>query len=241
MIRQTMTGEDYFLTVISRARPERVPEMSKLVGAATWIVTPEDVWRYQEQGVQVESTNGLSEARNLALEMAFRRRMPCVQLDDDLKGAKFAYEGKGVPTEPSRCIDLLVERCVESDLMLAGGQPTNNPYFARGGTKLFILGSAICVKPSEPRFDTKLWLKEDYDFTCQHIALYGGALRVESLIFDFQHYTNAGGAVDNRNERVEQKMIEYLTKKWPGWIHPHPTRANEVLLRLPNSRRAVLS
>lgn len=241
MVRKTPVGTEYFLTIISRARPDRVEPMSKMVGAATWVVTPEDYWDYRQQAVEAYFTNGLSEARNLALEMAFDRGLPCVQLDDDLKGAKFAYSQKGVPTEPSRAIDALVERSAESDLKLTGGQPTNNPYFARGGTKLFILGSAMCIKPSSPRFDTNLWLKEDYDFTCQHIEEYGGALRVENLIFDFAHYTNSGGAVDSRSAKVEQRMISYLLQKWPGWIHKHPTRENEVLIRLPNSRRTVLS
>lgn len=242
MLRETSVGTEYFLTIISRARPDRVAPMSKMVGAATWIVTPEDYWQYKEAGAgAVEMTKGLSEARNLALELAFKQGYPCVQLDDDLKGAKFAYEGKGAPTEPYMAVEYLVERCLQTDLPLAGGQPTNNPYFARGGTKLFILGSAICVKPSSPRFDTRLWLKEDYDFTCQHIDVYGGALRIENLIFDFAHYTNKGGAVDSRSDKIEQRMIEYLMQKWPGWIHKHPTRQNEVLLRLPNSRRAILT
>jgi len=242
MVRRTDTDTHYWLSIISKGRPDRVQPMSAMVGAATWYVPPDDAWQYERQGVAIGAPIwGLSQARNMALEDAFEQGLPCVQLDDDLKTAKFAYRGKGQATDPSLALAVLVERTVESDFMLGGGQPTNNPFFARGGTRLFILGSAICVKPNPLRFDTNLRLKEDYDYTCQHIQRYGGALRIESLIFDFAHYTNKGGAVDDRSEKLEEKMIEYLLEKWPGWIHRHSTRAHEVSLRVPKIERTVLS
>ena len=82
---------------------------------------------------------------------------------------------------------------------------------------------------SEPRFDEKMSLKEDYDLTAAHLLKYGKVLRSNRVIVKATHYTNAGGAVADRNDTREQYNIAVLRYKWPGVFPQHGTRGeNEV-------------
>ena len=47
------------------------------------------------------------------------------------------------------------------------------------------------------------------------------------------HYANAGGAVDNRDQKgeKERKNIATSSRKWPGCLRPNHKRANEVILK----------
>ena len=47
---------------------------------------------------------------------------------------------------------------------------------------------------SIPRFDCEMTLKEDYDFTAQHLHTYGQIARLNRVFVKAKHYTNAGGA-----------------------------------------------
>lgn len=141
--------------------------------------------------------------------------------------------------------------------MLAGANPTANLGWAVGstpvGTDKFVVGDFMVVDAkSSPRFDSQLTLKEDYDFTAQHLAKYGCVLRCSKLCFEFKHYNNPGGAVDHRTSAslsengensIEQKNIARLHRKWPGCFRQGRNR-NEVLLtwskrKLPESGRVT--
>jgi predicted dienelactone hydrolase len=85
------------------------------------------------------------------------------------------------------------------------------------------------AEPSAPRFDTELKLKEDYDYTAQHIALHGVVARCDFIFASFKHRTNAGGAVAYRTPEVEQESIKRLQDKWGDAIRLNPRRENEIL------------
>ena len=56
-----------------------------------------------------------------------------------------------------------------------------------------------------------------------------------------QHYTNAGGAVADRNDEKEQFNIALLKHKWPGAIAKHATRGeNEARSRRARGRRGAV-
>ena len=74
-------------------------------------------------------------------------------------------------------------------------------------------------------------LKEDYDYTCQHLARYGLVARCDLILAEFAHRSNAGGAVAYRTGERERDMIRHLMKKWPGKFRMNPKRANEVIMR----------
>lgn len=87
----------------------------------------------------------------------------------------------------------------------------------------FILGDFFVADSSPVRFDTKMTLKEDYDFTCAHLHKHGSVLRCNRLFIAAVHETNAGGAVSERDDagEKERQNIKILREKWPGvfWIN----------------------
>merc|ERR1712050_331543 len=86
---------------------------------------------------------------------------------------------------------------------------------------------------SKVRFDETMTLKEDYDFTCAHIKAHGSVLRCQRMTLNVKHYSNAGGAVDERDKKgqKERMNIAILNQKWPGCFRPNPKRKNEVIMK----------
>lgn len=235
--------------VISAGRPDAVERMNAhldtIPGSGRWLfwVVPErDAGSYEARRVNVIVDPGsLVGARNLALDHAFAHGRACVQLSDDLKRIKALAPGapKGVELTLRETLDHLDAALDDTLLTLAGCSPTDNLYFAKEGvsTRKFIVGDLIMVRPTELRFDENLRLKEDYDFTLQHWATYGGAARCDFIAPSFAHYTNAGGAVAVRTAELEQETIAYLKAKWPGMVRDNPRRPNEILLTTPRRHR----
>ena len=72
----------------------------------------------------------------------------------------------------------------------------------------FVVGDFVVVQPSSQlRWDEAMTLKEDYDFTCQHIYEFGRVARCNRLLILAEHYVNAGGAVAIRNSKREAQNI----------------------------------
>lgn len=176
---------------------------------------------------------GLVDSRNLALEMAFEAGLNCVQVSDDLVNIKQVIGtkyGKKVPL--MQAVAALQSTAEKTSANLIGIPPTSNPLFCAKPyvTNSFIIGDAFLAKPSRPRFDVNLRLKEDYDFTAQHLSD-KGTIRLQTMVWQFRHYRNAGGAVAYRNEAEEAKAVFYLMNKWPDTFRLNPTRKNEIILK----------
>ena len=238
MIREDL--EDCFLSVISHARPTNVPAMEALIGPATWFVGKGEAAAYQEHGAHnVVESGGLCRSRNAAIENSGMRH--CIQLSDDLRKVQVAItEGRRTVAKdiPFVAAVRLVRNGMRSiGAKLGGAAPTANPFYASVDRPVhpsaFIVGDFIIIAPSKPRFDESLALKEDYDFTLQHIARYGSVARHDAVLMSFAHRTNAGGAVEVRTDALEQECIAALREKWPLFIRNNPRRPNEILLKLP--------
>jgi len=226
-MRRQVNGRAYWLACISTGRPQAVEAMAGHLGGATWYTRPTDAYG----DVRVE---GLSAARNRALVDAFELGLPCVQVSDDLKGVKrLEPDGQVIAIHLVSALGDMLEALFAGHARLAGVAPTANPFYARRRLAVshFCVGDLIAVRPSAPRFDEALPLKEDYDFTCQHLASWGAVARCDWLLANFAHRSNRGGAVDVRTVELEQAAIERLKARWPQWIADNPRRANEVLLR----------
>eukprot|EP00939_MAST-03C_sp_MAST-3C-sp1_P002639 g2639.t1 len=220
----------------------------------TWIVGKGETKDYEANGaVEVVEGGGLCQSRNLAIELAKKANKICVEISDDITRCAVLHseqpwikpaglsEGnaiaKLIPT--LLCSPTMVARYVEATMRqngtrLGGAYPTKNEGQAMGMppvTKdLFIVGDFLVIDPnSKPRFDEGMSLKEDYDFTAQHLKMYGRVTRSNRVFISAKHYTNSGGAVAVRNDEKEQYNIAVLRHKWPGVFPQHATRGpNEV-------------
>ena len=229
-----------FVAVISAKRTENVGDMAEKIGLATWFVPSEDAAEYESQcalygGEVVDSGPfpNLCRSRNMALDAAFADGYHCFQTDDDLKKVRHVFaEGHVNEMSFDGMVTLMADRLQSSPYKLAGVMPAANPFWSRKPVKndVFIIGSCMMVAPSELRHDEALPLKEDYDFTLQHVQEFGGVVRSDDIIAEYQHYTNKGGAVHQRNTRREREAISRLQGKWGNAVKENPRRKNEVLI-----------
>ncbi len=227
-----------YIAIISAGRPQNVAKMSAIMGAvadsAHWYVGHGDRSAYESAGARVVAEATLCNARNLALGAAFLNGEVCVQVSDDLKKLHFTDGDEKRPLSFDDVVTALLFFLNTTAAHLAGVAPTDNAFFYPGrqlDTDKFIVGDLFAVAPCDLRFDPAMRLKEDYDYTCQHLERYGRVARVNGVLASFAHRTNKGGAVDVRTEALEQEMINRLKARWPMWIKDNPKRPNEVLLR----------
>lgn len=208
--------------------------------SVTWFVPSEEAheYRHLSTGSVVSVSEpagkyGLTVARNMALEHA--QSAVCIQTSDDLKGFLRLQEGAKRGAVPATWVEVreaLLGALGSPGVHLSGLPPTANPFFSRPGIKdkAFIIGDLFATS-GECRFDETLPLKEDYDFTCRHLETYGRVARVGDFLAEYSHYKNRGGAVSFRTEELEKETCARLLDRWPQYLHPHPKRKNEVVLR----------
>ena len=215
-----------WVSIISHKRSSNVSKMSQKIGNATWYVGEGEGERYKWAGAEfVNESGGLCRSRNVALEDAFDRGVPCIQLSDDLSKMKFVDNDK-----KSSAISFN-----DASKKILQEMKDRNAYFFRPekpvSENLFIVGDFIAILPTPIRFDESLRLKEDYDFTLQHLTEYGKVARCNFILSSFAHRKNPGGAVHYRTSELEQKTIQQLKDKWPGCFKDNAKRADEVLMR----------
>lgn len=233
------------LFIISSRRPQNVAKMKELIGNTfpiTWIVRDMiDLESYMKYDNIVVGIGGrLSESRNQAIECAFSNQHDCIMVEDDLVNiqlcsSKNYHDNKSIDFQEA--IRIMYDAFTEIPYCyLCGVAPTNNAFYYNPQRPIsinkFVIGSLIIIRYNTPlRFDTNLSLKEDYDYTLQHITHHGGAIRCDNILATFNHYSNKGGAVDYRTPELETKTINHLKHKWgSNIIKDNPRRLNEIIL-----------
>jgi hypothetical protein len=225
--------------VISAGRAEALPFSENEKKAFVFCVPKGQAAAYEQAGCPcVFETGSLIDSRNWALDNAFAQGKICVQLSDDLNWVKLNKNfGQSVKLDLLKVLESLCNVFQKVPTLLMGVPPTNNSFYAQKlvSVNTFCVGDCFFVKPSSPRFDKNLTLKEDYDFTLQYIfTQQGGCFRYQKYVFDFKHQYNKGGVCDFRNKEKEQKNILYLMQKWGENIKINPKRENEILLKIKN-------
>ena len=251
---------DFSFAIVSCKRPGNVVAMeSKLVGCdVTWIVGDGDEAAYRGAGAARVVVGGqLCASRNRALDLAKAGGKVCVQVSDDIKSLSFiaskhdtaqwakpasiqdanarAKQADVAVASLAACARYIDAQSRATGSKLGGTYPCGNPGQACGGPVVaashFVVGDFVVVQPESPlRFDEAMTLKEDYDFTCQHIYEHGRVARCNRLLILAEHYVNAGGAVAVRNAKREAQNIKHLRKKWPGVFLVSPRGPSEVRL-----------
>lgn len=230
--------------VVSKGRPRNVPAMEAMLDellCVAWIVPEDEVGEYQYAGARcvIGEDGGLAAQRNVALDLAFADNRPCVQLDDDLKPwphsqpIRFTYDGK--TTRPMSVVEAITFVGISMDetgALLGGIAPTTNLFFySRPVTSAFCPACFTVTLPNPIRFDTALPLKEDYDYTLQHLTAHGSVARCNGVMANFGRYSRSGGCSTFRTPEVEAEACRVLLERWPGHLRPNPRRPNELLLK----------
>jgi len=226
---------NYNIYVISAGRHDKLNFTFEQKNNYIFCVKKGEKYLYQNSGCKnVFETGTLIQSRNAALDMAFSENKICVQLSDDLKKVT---TNKNFSFKKQVDIDFAIKELIIvfnkiNSVYLMGVPPTSNDFFAKSliSKNTFCIGDLLFIKPNNLRFDTLLTLKEDYDYTLQHIAKYGSCFRYQKYLFEFEHYKNKGGVVDYRTENEEKKNIMILKSKWGDKIRLNSKRKNEILI-----------
>jgi hypothetical protein len=201
--------------------------------------------KYKEYGheqVIITNTIGIQKARNYILDY-FKFGEKILQLDDDIESIeKLSFSGMKkvlVPMDNKEIKQFIYrgfQLAEKNKTGLWGLYPVENPFYMSNklSNKGFVIGSFSGIIVDELRMDDNLPLKEDYDYTMQHILKYKKIVRFDNITMKIKHYTNSGGCVDSRKEdsSLEKKCHDYLLAKYPKYIKSNPTRENEVLINL---------
>ena len=247
--------------VVSKGRPKNVPAIHQLFPCGytpTWVVGIGETAAYKAMGaVRVVEGGGLCASRNKCIELAKCAGKYCVEMSDDIYRMAIVHYPLGEWIRPPKlseasrmvrmCTEITVSpldaaRYIEMQMRytkshLGGVYCTKNVPQGVAcppvQTYLFVIGDFMVIDPnSKPRFDEKMSLKEDYDFTAAHLKEYGVVARSNRVFCLAKHYVNAGGAVADRTSSREQYNIAVLRHKWPGVFHQHATRGkNEVTMK----------
>lgn len=239
----------YYVGVTSHNRTDTIGHIHYFCGEdVVWYVGDGEKDAYLAAGAKhVVESGKLIPTRNRILEDGFALGLPTVQLSDDLQDINECYQ---VSANPKRnalrpmdfddAVQQMISNLKESRLMLAGVSPTDNPlWFSPDkaiSTRSFVIGDFTVSMPNDIRYDERFTLKEDYDYTMQHIAKYGGVIRMNAIMPDFLHYS-PGGVADVRDADQEAYNVRLLQQKWgKKYIRNHPRRPNEVILSIPNRK-----
>lgn len=230
----------YHICIPSHNRPDKV-ETPNVLGINEYYIFVNDEqqaekYRKHHTNVIVTNTIGITKARNAILDY-FPIGSNILMCDDDIKGLYRLVGKKSIlmqQNEVKKLILKMFDLCKQHNIGLWGVGATFNPYFMRHkfSYRTFIIGTFCGCITSDIRMDENLKVKEDYDFTIQHILRDRCILRQDGVGVRAGHYTQ-GGCDSLRAINEDKKAKEYLMSKYPKFVRSNPRSDNEVLLRFP--------
>lgn len=191
-------------------------------------------WRNYVAEIVVEPASGITQKRNQILDF-YDEGQRLIMLDDDLKGFYVLSRRRLRELTASEVFDFIYKGFAVAEMVgtkLWGIYPVFNHFFMKPRIAIgryFIIGSFMALVKSAIRFDERLPLKQDYDFTLSHCAAYGKVVRLDYIVGNFRHY-NRGGVERLRKAGKEREAYQYLLRKWGPWVRPNPRRENELLI-----------
>jgi len=225
---------------LSSERPENVPIMQKHFGAdpVGWVVPEGQKAAYVSAGaflcheISGPAFNELPKARNWALEHAFSRGEPCLQVDDDLQKFMDA-EGKLSNWETAK--EKLLSGLKEvPEAKIVGFPTTTNAYWLGDEIKTWVnINQFYWILPSEPRFDESLGAgcHEDIEFVAQHLRKYGAVARIHDAMILCDHDTNEGGCQTIRTTEMRRELAHRVVERHPDILRMHSKRDDRVAIK----------
>jgi len=249
---------DLHVAIISSERPNAVERMEKLLDGLdpTWYVPQGQMADYLYGGaaqvqevLQGDTAEGgedrptISDQRNVALDDAKDLDAWCVMFNDDLAVNDRFPTGINIvdddldehPTEAAVALRLIIQNMELRGARLGGCAATTNKFFLPKdtyGTRHFIMGQLMVVAPGEElRFKRVFGSKEDYDYTCQHLATYGKVCRANRVLGNFRHNEKRGGWANYRSLEEQRLLSLALVERWHPHVVHNPRRDGEVLIK----------
>ena len=233
---------NYTVYIPSKGRAGKVTS-HKLFLDSTIICPDSEVELYKEHHEKVigvpDEVKGITPTRNWILNNMTDEWM--IQVDDDARSFHKYAGGKLVTFVDPKRIDILLNTmfCMSEDIgFKAWGLAMAADYkfyrtFAPFSTQGVVGANILGIIKNDLRFDERLKVKEDYDYSMQHIFKYGGILRTHRFGIDVVHLTNEGGCVAYRTKDVEMEAYGVLLKKRGKGVVKFQNNKNFVKMRSP--------
>lgn len=202
--------------------------------------------KHHENVVAVpDDVAGITKTRNWILRWArITNENRILMMDDDLRTfAKFekGKPGVGVPVSYERFVHLaanMFDMATDLGTNLWGFQVTNDGKTYREyspfSLQSFIAGHLMGIIDDGQRFDERMQVKEDYDFSMQSLYRYRRVLRFNKYSFYVDHHETLGGCRTYRTMEMELNAIETLKRKWgTELVSVNPKKRYEVRVRSP--------
>lgn len=214
----------FIVCIPSKGRSKTITSDKLFNKENTFIFIPEDEFElYEGNRVSVPSEiRGITGTRNFILDWCRSKGIKNhIQVDDDATGFFKIEKGKTSQVSPYD-FHLLLENMFEMTehwgAKAFGFGMASDPKFYRCyspfSTQSIIAANIIGIIENECRFDEKCIVKEDYDYSMQHIYKYKRVIRLNKYFLKVKHLSNVGGCVSYRTFDTEKNIFKYLLQKW---------------------------
>jgi hypothetical protein len=214
----------------SYKRPDKVDVLKYLPSVKIYVdeKESENYKKYNPNAniVAVESKfqGNLCRIRNKILD-DHKGDVVCI-IDDDLKVVGYHERIRRVSLNTEREFMEFLHKytvlALDLGVKLWGINVTNDKQCYREYTPFsmssYIGGPFMVHIDTDLRFDERLPLKEDYDFTLQNLNKYRKVLRVNKFFYVVKQMEQVGGCATYRNLEREIEQLNLLRKKWGSRI-----------------------
>jgi glycosyltransferase involved in cell wall biosynthesis len=186
-----------------------------------------------------DKISGITQTRNWIID--YLDGEDIVFIDDDIREIGCFIDGERIDLKSnSKCLidefKKIFEICRGLEVKLfgveAGGSKMANhplqPFSMRGVINATCMG---LVAKSGLYFDERFKVKEDYELMLREYKRTGMALKAKYFYIRTHHWSNQGGCVDYRTDKMEEDAIELLEKRYPFMIK-RGTRKNKYQLSI---------
>lgn len=242
---------DLLIAIPSKGRAGKVTSHHVLSGIddkyVALFVPQSEAEQYSQHHPQVigvpDEVKGITPTRNFILDYCEEHGIGWnLQVDDDALYWSYFEGGVGTPGIPlpdDRKLGLLVNyftMCEEMGTNLFGFNVSGDKKFYREYSPFSLLsvvvGNLMGIVVDDQRFDERLKVKEDYDFSLQSLYRHRRIIRSNKYVWRVEHHDTEGGCKSYRTLQVEKDAIEVLRKKWgKGIVRPH-FRKDEFEIRV---------
>lgn len=229
-MRRLIGGQQVWVGIPSNRRSRNVETAEALLGPVTWYTHEGQRDAYCDAGATACCECGpWPSNRNAILDEAHVRGLIAVMVDDDVNGFALASHRRLTPASFEEAVGVMVERlAAEPGAYLAGVSPYRHARPTTPGWPVartsVIWGSVMVVKPSGLRFDERIVLREDMDFTCQHLERFGEVMRCDDVIARIGPRSPEGGnplgagCTPHRTPEISLAVNRLLVEKWGSVI-----------------------
>lgn len=128
-------------------------------------------------------------------------------------------------------------------LYFQGFAIVNNPFFRLKQYRSvgFVVGKMNFIKKTFLNYDKRFKVKDDYDFTAQHLSTYGGVMINNYIFPEGKHYQKGGLGSLKAREPQSIADAKLLMEKYPGLFRykdrPGRAKNSEVAIRFTSTEQ----